>query len=480
MRTRPILPDVALASALLAPALGFGQEPKSPPGPVPGTRLTDAYVRQVAQSAYVWAWPMMNIRARFVAYEKLPGPGLAGGVLPVAPPNRLGMLRDYIEPSERAVACPNQDVVYGQCIADFSKEPVVVQVPDFGDRFWIYQVVDQRTDSYAALGKMYGTKPGFYLLAGADWEGKVPDGIAATFRCPTRHGAFFPRVFQSDEPEDKKSVQEVLSKINAYPLSRFDGTVQTMDWSKVQEFPGPKGDAEVKWVEPGKSVDVLSAILDEVPPLPGEEAMYAQFRAVLDAAKKDPKLSAAFTNAAVDVEKEVVTPLFQFRSYGLPLPHNWTTQINGARFGTDYFTRLAVAKSNIFVNLQTETKYFYQDLDAEGERLNGSKAYTMTFPKGQLPPVNGFWSLTLYNEHHFFAPNDLKRYSLGTKNKGLKTNEDGSLTLYVQADPPEQANRTNWLPAPRGEFSLYVRCYWPEDPILEGVWTPPPVNRVAP
>src|SRR5262249_4406622 len=183
----------------------------------------------------------------------------------VAPPNHLGMLRDYIEPSERAVACPNQDVVYGQCVLDLAKEPVVVQVPGFGDRFWVYQVVDQRTDSFASLGKMHGTKPGFYLLAGAKWEGKVPDGISATFRCATRHGCVFPRVFQSDEAEDKKAVQAILSKINVYPLSKFDGKEKATDWSKLEEYPGPKGDAEVKWVVPEKFAEVLSHVLDEVP-----------------------------------------------------------------------------------------------------------------------------------------------------------------------------------------------------------------------
>jgi hypothetical protein len=161
----------------------------------------------------------------------------------------------------------------------------------------------------------------------------------------------------------------------------------------------------------------------------------------------------------------------------LPLRGNWTTQINGARFGTDYFTRLAVAKSNIFVNQPTETRYFYQDLDAAGERLDGGKKYTVTFPKGQRPPVKGFWSLTLYNEHHFFHPNELKRYSLGTKNKTLKPNDDGSLTLYVQAAPPEEGKRSNWLPAPKGEFSLYLRCYWPEAAVTDGKWTPPAVER---
>src|SRR5262249_7472372 len=135
------------------------------------------------------------------------------------------------------------------------------------------------------------------------------------------------------------------------------------------------------------------------------------------------------------------------------------------------------AKSNILVNSPNETKYFYQDLDSAGARLNGANRYTVTFAKDGTPPVNGFWSLTLYNEHHFFNPNELKRYSVGTKNKTLKTNPDGSLTIYVQADPPAQ--RDNWLPAPKGDFSLYVRAYWPKAAVLDGSWTPPAVMKVG-
>jgi hypothetical protein len=234
---------------------------------------------------------MVNVHSRYAAYTKLTEPGLAGGVLPIAPPNYLCMLRDYIEPTERAVACPNQDVVYGQCVMDLDQEPVVVQVPDFGERFWVYQVVDQRTDSFASLGRIHGTKPGFYLLAGAGWKGKVSEGISATFRCATRIGCVFPRVFQSDKAEDKKAVQAVITKIAAYPLSKFDGKEKVTDWSKLKEYPGAKGDAEVKWVVPEALADVLPAVLDEVPPLLGEEATYAQFRSVLAAVAKDDKLT---------------------------------------------------------------------------------------------------------------------------------------------------------------------------------------------
>jgi hypothetical protein len=139
-----------------------------------------------------------------------------------------------------------------------------------------------------------------------------------------------------------------------------------------------------------------------------------------------------------------------------------------------------VAESKIFVNKPNETKYFYQDLDEAGGRLNGANRYTVTFAKGETSPVNGFWSLTLYNQHHFFEPNEIKRYSVGTKNKGPKYNADGSLTICVQAAPPPDEESANWLPAlKQGDFSLYVRAYWPKVAVIDGSWTPPAVKRVG-
>jgi hypothetical protein len=274
-------------------------------------------------------------------------------------------------------------------------------------------------------------------------------------------------------------VQPMLDQILIYPLSQYNGKMKTKDWSATPKYPSDnQGDAETKWVVPEKFFDELPRVLDELPPLAGEEAIYANLRAVLGAAAKDPNLKAVLNQSAIDADDELVDPLFQFRKYGVPLPGNWTTIDNGAAFGTDYFTRTAVAKSNIFVNKNTETKYFYQDLDATGERLDGAEHYTVTFAKGRLPPVKGFWSLTLYNRYHFFAPNDLKRYSLGTKNKDLKLNADGSLTIYVQADPPSEEKRSNWLPAPDGDFSLYMRAYWPQVEIISGKWRPPAVVRI--
>lgn len=468
-----------LAAASFMATQSYAAEP-TVTGPVAGTKVTEPYVRMMARDAYFWAWPMANIFNRRQAFKDLPEPGLMGGIVPVAPLNQLSLLSDYIDPAERLVACPNQDVVYGAGSIALDIEPVVIQVPDFGSRFWVYQVVDLRSDSFAELGKMYGTQPGFYLLVGPDWKGEVPKGITQVFRSRTNTGFVIPRVFQDDTAADRQAVQVSLSGIDMYPLSKFDGKAKLRDWRKSPKFPAQttQGNGETKWVVPETFFDELPALLKDAKPLPGEEARYAQMAALSAIAQADPHLKAAMIDEAKKADSEVIDPLLQFRNYGLQLPDHWSTISNGAAFGTDYFTRTAVARSNIFVNQQKETKYFYQDLDQAGVRLNGQNGYSVTFAKGKLPPVKGFWSLTVYNDQHFFSPNELVRYSTGTKNKALKANADGSLTIYVQSQSPGKDKENNWLPSPKGaDFSLYIRAYWPEPAALNGEWTPPAVVK---
>ena len=391
------------------------------------------------------------------------------------------MLPDYITPEERLVACPNQDVVYGFGVIDAQRGPSVVQVPEFGSRFWVYQVVDQRTDSFVRLGAMYQTRPGLYLLAPASWDGQVPEGIAGVFRFDTRIAVCIPRVFMDDTDADRAVIQPVINQVMMYPLSQYTGQMHTTDWTAAPSFPAggaTSGEQETQWVDPAQFFAELPAVLAEVPARPGEEAWYGWLDSVLQAAAADPEIADQLTVAAADANAGLVADLFQFRNIGLPLPGYWSTQRNGARFGTDYLSRTAMGKANIFVNTPEETTYFYQDLDDHGELLDGSRSYAVTFPPNGLPPVRGFWSLTLYNEHHFFHPNELHRYSLGTKSKTLHHAADGSLTLTAAAVPPEDDElRSNWLPAPAGPFSLYLRAYWPEPQILDGSWIPPAVRR---
>jgi hypothetical protein len=445
-----------------------------------GTVMTREYVETVGRLAYIWGWPLVNNFNRAAAVANLPEPGRIGGVLPASPPGYVSMLTDYISEEQRFVTCPNQDTVYGAGYQRLDAKPVIVQVPNFGDRFWTYQVCDARTDAFCSIGKQHGTKPGCYLLVGPNWKEEPPAGVTAVYRSPTDLGVIFPRVFQDDTPEDKAAVQPLLSQIMVYPLSEFDGKMKAKDWKKTPSFPAPpSGGGEAKWVIPEKFFDQLPQVMQEIPPLSGEEALYKMFQSVLDAAEKDPKIKEALSQTAIAAEKDLLGPLLQFHNNGRPVGNGWTSPPNGARWGFDYLSRAATARSNMYDNAPEETRYIYTDFDSAGQRLNGAHAYTVTFKKGETPPVNGFWSLTLYNQEHLFSPNPLNRYSLGTKNKSLKLSADGVLTLYVRRESPGADKDSNWLPAPKdADFSLYIRTYWPKVDILDGSWTPPAVQRV--
>lgn len=476
-----------LCGALLCPGVpawaGNEPEQKEIAGPVAGTVMTPGYARAVATMAYAWGWPLVNMQSRRMMYAKVPQLGLLGAT-PVAPLNQLAMLSGYIDPNIRLVAHPNQDVVYGFGALALDQSPVVLQVPDFGDRFWMYELADQRTDSFGRVAKIHGTKPGFYLIVGPQWKGETPRGISGVFRSSTNTGVVIPRIFMEDTQEDRAAIQAVLGQVMMYPLPQFDGKMKSTDWTRLPRLPEPdstgKSKGEVAWVEPGRFFAQLKGVLAEVPPLPGEEALYGQFSALIAAGEADPAIAKAMQQAAVDAEKQVVSPLFMLNNNGVKIANNWTRPMNNAAWGTDYLTRLAVAKSNIFENAANETNYLFAEHDANGQRLNGRNAYTLTFAKGETPPVSGFWSLTMYDQYHFFAPNEIKRYSTGTKNKDLKYHADGSLTIYIQNKKPSADRISNWLPSPKGEFAMTLRAYGPSPEMVKGKWNPPAVRQGKP
>lgn len=307
--------------------------------------------------------------------------------------------------------------------------------------------------------------------------------MASGFRSPTNLAYIIPRAFMDDTAEDRTAIQPIVSQIAAYPVSEFDGKMKTTDWSKIPTLADPAGGksgsgGETKWVRPEVFFDELPTILKEVPPQPGEEALYAWFQSLLDADAKDPKVKAVMTQGAVAADKRILSELRQYRYAGVPVANGWTSTVNGAHFGTDYYSRTAAARANIFVNSRKEAAYFGQEYDSGNKRLTGKNTYTVTFAKGDTPPVDGFWSLTLYDADHFFAPNKLNRFSLGTKNKNLKFNDDGSLTIYVQNLPPNVDKQADWLPAPKGEFELFIRAYGPKEEIMDNTWSPPAVLKV--
>src|SRR4029453_8725596 len=182
------------------------------------------------------------------------------------------MLTGYVDPGETFIADPNQDVVYGLGYLSLEKEPVVIQVPDFGNRFWTVPVYDARTDQISELGLQYGTKPGFYMGVGPNWKGTTPAGITGGVSSVTNFAVTMPRNFMNDTPEDPAAIQPALSQIQFYPLSQFDGKTKTKDWSKLPTFPVPKEETRPKysttqppWVDPAGFFDHLPTVIKRLP-----------------------------------------------------------------------------------------------------------------------------------------------------------------------------------------------------------------------
>lgn len=436
---------------------------------------------RLVEKAYLWGWPlvyMSNIRKSLKLVSK---PGISGGA-PVAPINQLAMLTRPVSSDFSTVPCPNIDVLYGFALLDLRDEPVVLQIPSFQDRYWMIQLGDHRTDSFADVGSNVGTQPGFYIIAGPTWEGEVPEGIQGVFRSSTNLSFILPRILVGDCAMNDIE-QKALTELGVYPLSRFHGRVKRQDWSKNKWYPTLRtnGRHESKSVTPANFYEELRIVIDEVPPLPGEEEFYVALRAFYSRIESTPLLKQKLSRIGIHFEKKCIEPLFDFRNIGEKLPGGWSSVNNAAAFGLDYKSRAAVAKSNIFTNRPHEAKYYYLEQDIHGELLDGSAAYSITLPPDSLAKEDGFWSLTLYDSDHRLHANKWDRFAIGSasqKGREWKRNADGSLTIVIQPTAPEVEWESNWIPSPTGTFLLYLRIYSPRHDVLANSWTPPPLKPV--
>ena len=329
-------------------------------------------------------------------------------------------------------------------------------------------------------------------MVGPDWDGRVSEGIPETnvIRPPSPTGLAFAiaHIFVSDKDKDSDEFNNLINEIAFYPVSEFNGNKQVWDWAQWTEdhrLPPcwlPRRRDELQFVRPESFLRHLRAVMDNVRPQEnGEKDLYLRIDALLDATAADWRIRVALRETFRLAEDEMITPLMQWRRNGYRSGNTaWNTSVNSEEWGTskqDYEHRTATARSNMFESRPSGTRYYYTDYDSDDKPLSGENIYRIHFPTD--PPVNGFWSLTLYDEFHFFfaKSNPLDRYSLGTKDKEeLKYNPDGSLTLYAGGSSPGADRKRNWLPAPEAPFSLYIRVYWPTDAI--GTWQPPEIRRI--
>ena len=390
-------------------------------------------------------------------------------------------------PKDTAVITPNSDTPYSMLEIDLRAEPTVISVPAVPKpRYYSVQLTDANTFNYGYMGsRSTGTAPGDYMIVGPDWNGQTPPKIKQVFHSTTPLSAVIFRT-QLFNPADMPNVVKIQAGYKVQALSTY------------LKQPGPPPAPAINYMKANAEIakaqfwEVLDFALQYIPPSPEEAAIRAKLASIGIGPGKpfDMKALSAGHKAAILLGmKAGDDKVDKYIASGGAVINGWNI---GSFFGDrafyngDWLKRAAAAKGGIFGNSAIEAMYPLTRITANGEVLDGSKHnYTLTFAKGSLPPVNAFWSVTMYDgKTQFLIDNPINRYLINSPMlPGMKTNPDGSLTLYLQKDSPGKAMESNWLPAPNGPIYLVMRLYWPKEtppsilPAGKGTWQPPAVQQ---
>lgn len=472
-------------------------------GGVPAQLADEDYVQALAHIVYYWAYPAIDVMTRTSQWQLMKdGPGAVVGVFPGGPVNTSGCLSDYIPPTQRMIVTPNNDTIYTSGFTDLGKEPVVVQTPTNVPKghYWTIQVVDVFTNVIYQLGSAAGTPGGKYLLVGPGWSGQKPNGFIDVLRMPTNVGWIVGRGFAAHTLDSKAEALAVIDQMRIFPLSQNQPGEQVLNCkAEAQNARFPPGvTAEMiaadpyayrpEWVNPKTFWDDLEKMLVANPTVgPSDAPMADQARTLIALRKSNPNYKDLLDRAALAADASLHGGS-RYEQVGVDAGNGWQRQEDAGVWGSDWFGRAQAAVIYIMVNDHRESNYFIRGTDAQGTLLEGRNTYTMIFPKDALPPMDrargGFWSLTMYDKDYFMlakSPNG--RTNVGTVSldaNELKFAPDGSLTITIShAEPTDAIARSNWLPAPEGQFALIVRAYVPTQPVLDGSYKLPNVERLG-
>jgi hypothetical protein len=401
-----------------------------------------------------------------------------------APANQFAHLRAFPGASFKDVVRANVDTLYSSAFLELSKEPVVLSVPDTHGRYYLLPMLGMWTNIFASPGKRTtGTKARNLVVTGPGWTGKLPAGMEE-LKSPT-NGVWIIGRTQTNGPRDYPAVHSIQNGYKLVPLSAF-GKPYTPPPGTVDPNIDMKA-APVETLQKMTSAsffDALAQLLKSNPPPASDAPILAKLATIgvvpgekFDPSKIDPAIAKGLDGSlSVALEKLLEAA----KNSGSPV-NGWRIppSILG-RFGTEYGIRAIVALVGLGANLPEDAVYPTTYVDSDGKALNGANRYTLHFEKELTPPINAFWSLTMYDAQSFFVDNTINRYAISSW-MPLKRNSDGSIDLYLQHDSPGEAREANWLPAAAGDFNVTLRMYWPKDKspsIINGSWKPPAVTRV--
>ena len=439
--------------------------------------LTPTEARAIAKDAYIYAFPIVdNMRVQYAYFTDKNSADYK------APYNTLFNIPRVFTPDDKAIQTPNSDTPYSWIGLDLRAEPIVFTVPPIArERYWSLQLIDLYTHNFDIPGsRTTGNDGGSLLIAGPNWHGAEPQGITKVIRCETEIASAQFRT-QLFDPADLNNVKQIQAQYVVKPLSAFLGR------------PAPKAAPSIDFPKPLTPVtqktslefySLLNFYLQFCPTHPSEQALMDRFARIgvgagqtFDASKLSPETKQAIEAGMADAWAEFTDLLGRI---------NKGEVTSGDAFGTreylknNYLYRMGAAVTAIYGLSKEEAIYLPYFVDGDGQKLDGTNRYSLGFKKGQLPPANSFWSLTLYDQPaSLLVANPINRYLLNsTMLSQFKMDDDGGLTLHVQNESPGKDTEANWLPSPKGPVWVVLRLYVPKPDALEGRWIAPPMKRL--
>lgn len=458
-------------SALAGRALAFDN-------PVTGL-ATIADDLSLASDAYVYGYPLVTMEMTRRVMTNVEAPKGTRG-----PMGSLIKLRQYPDASFRDVTAPNADTLYTTAFFDVGDEPWVLDQPDMGDRYFLLPLLSGWTDVFEVPGsRTTGGAKQTFLITGPGWTGTVPEGMQQ-LKSPTAMVWLLGRIYCTGTPEDYAAVHALQDAFKLQPLST---------WGKDWTAPAGKVDPSVDMKTPVRDqvnalplkdfLTLLADLMKRNPPAEADAPALARFAKIGLTAGKDFDPAILGDHGATEVPKLSFDRMklhFLDSDGDMTRINGWNYTVKAGVYGTDYLQRALITAIGLGANRPQDAIYPTSLKPGLIEDYDGRHRYVLRFPKGQLPPVKGFWSLTMYDEQMFFVANPINRYSMS-----LRTNPayepDGSLVIYIQNESPGKDKEANWLPAPEGKFHLMLRLYWPNESkpsIIDGTWIIPAVEKV--
>ncbi len=434
--------------------------------------------------AYIYGYPLVTMemtRRVMTNVEKPEGTR--------APMGQFVRMREYPTAAFRDVTAPNADTLYTTAWIDVGQEPYVLNLPDAHDRYYLFPMLDAWTEVFQVPGKRTtGTGPQKYAITGPGWKGDLPEGVKE-YKSPTNLVWLLGRIYCTGTPEDYAAVHAMQDEISLVPLSAY-GKPYTPPAGKAD--PSIDMKTAVREQVNALSVDdyftLLAKLMKDNPPAAEDKPMVeklAKLGIVAGQPFDDSKLGPVAKEAFKEVPKIAIEKIMLHMKEGIvtgdmKLENGWVFTTKTGLYGTNYLQRALITAIGLGANRPQDAVYPTSEGPDILGSYNGAKKYVMHFDKGQLPPAEGFWSLTMYDADYFFVENPLNRYSISAR-QDLKPNADGSVDLYIQNESPGADKESNWLPAPNDKFILMLRLYWPSEKnpsIIDGTWKIPAVKAM--